>query len=128
MVFEDERLSYGELDARGREAPRHPSNSSGPFCVGRRDESAAWIPILIIYVVPTIGCIAAGGLTGSVRVHAAARRRSRIGGARCCSASCACRSTSATGTSSRSAAGTTGATASRSAGSATTAVGLAAGG
>ena len=88
---------------------------------GRRDESAARIPILIIYVVPTIRCIAAGALTGSVRVHAATSRRSRIGGARCCSASCACRSTSATGTSSRSAAGATGATTSRSAASATTA-------
>ena len=87
-----------------------------------RDESAARIPILIIYVVPTIRCIAAGALTGSVRVHAATSRRSRIGGARCCSASCACRSTSATGTSSRSAAGATGATTSRSA--ATTAAAL----
>jgi hypothetical protein len=84
--------------------------------------SAARIPILIICVVPTIRCIAAGALTGSVRVHAATSRRSRIGGARCCSASCACRSTSATGTSSRSAAGATGATTSRSA--ATTAAAL----
>jgi hypothetical protein len=87
-----------------------------------RDESAARIPILIIYVVPTIRCIAAGALTGSVRVHAATSRCSRIGGALCCSASCACRSTSATGTSSRSAAGATGATTSRSA--ATTAAAL----
>ena len=87
-----------------------------------RDESAVRISILIIYVVPTIRCIAAGALTGSVRVHAATSRCSRIGGALCCSASCACRSTSATGTSSRSAAGATGATTSRSA--ATTAAAL----
>ena len=96
--------------------PRSIRQLRGPFCGG----SAARIPILIICVVPTIRCIAAGALTGSVRVHAATSRRSRIGDARCCSASCACRSTSATGTSSRSAAGATGATTSRSAASAAT--------
>ena len=94
-----------------------PRSCAGPFCVG----SAARIPILIICVVSTIRCIAAGTLTGSVRVHAATSRRSRIGGARCCSASCACRSTSATGASTRSAAGATGATTSRSAASAASA-------
>ena len=86
----------------------------------RRDESSARIPILVIYVVATIRCVAAGALTSSVRVHAAASRRTRIRGSRRCSASCACRSTSATGTSSRSAAGATGATTSRSAASAAT--------
>ena len=110
------RNGFNEIDngstspTRGAKAPQHV-NCAGPFCGG----SAARIPILIICVVPTIRCIAAGALTGSVRVHAATSRRSRIGGARCCSASCACRSTSATGTSSRSAAGATGATTSRSA-------------
>jgi len=100
------RTSWG-----GAKCPTKSFNCAGPFCVwSRRDESAARIPILIIYVVPTIRCIAAGALTGCVRVHAAPRR-SRIGGARCCSASCA--------TSSRSAAGATGATTSRSAASAT---------
>jgi hypothetical protein len=113
------RTSWG-----GAKAPLHSPIARGLSVWGRRDESAAWIPILIIYVVPTIRCVAAGALTGSVRVHAAARRRSRIGGARCCSASCACRSTSATGTSSRSAAGAAGATTSRSAASATTAAAL----
>ena len=101
--------------------PREILRLRGAFLCGLRAESTARIPILIIYVVPTIGCIAAGALTGSVRVHAATRR-SRIGGARCCSASCACRSTRATSTSSRSAAGATGATTSRSA--ATTAAAL----
>ena len=104
--------------------PRGIRQLRGLFCLretDRRDESAARIPILIIYVVPTIRCIAAGALTGSVRVHAATSRRSRIGGARCCSASCACCSTSATGTPRRSAAGATGATTSRSAASAPTA-------
>jgi hypothetical protein len=99
------RTSWG-----GAKAPRNPSTARGLSVWSRRDESAARIPILIIYVVPTIRCIAAGALTGCVRVHAAPRR-SRIGGARCCSASCA--------TSSRSAAGATGATTSRSAASAT---------
>ena len=106
----------------GRRKPRSIRQLRGAFLCGK--ESAARIPILIICVVPTIRCIAAGALTGSVRVHAATSRRSRIGGARCCSASCACRSTSATGTSSRSAAGATGATTSRSAASATTAAAL----
>ena len=80
-----------------------------------RDESAARIPILIIYVVPTIRCIAAGALTGSVRVHAATSRRTRIGGACRCSAGCACCSATATGTPRRSAARATGATTSRAA-------------
>jgi hypothetical protein len=108
------------LRPRGiRQIPR------GLFCVrvtDRRDESAARIPILIIYVVPTIRCVTAGALTGSVRVHPATSRSTRFGGARCCSASCARCSPSATGTPRRPAAGATGATTSRS--SATTAAAL----
>ena len=111
-------------EASDAKAPTASSNPRGLSMWGaqakRRDESSARIPILVIYVVATIRCVAAGALTGSVRVHAATSRRSRIGGARCCSASCACRSTSATGTSSRSAAGAAGATTSRSAASAAT--------
>jgi hypothetical protein len=115
----------------------HPSCTPGVVCSGafcralggttclqstycKSRTSARRIPILIINVVSAIRCVAAGALTGSIRVHAAACRRTRFGRACCCSASRACCSTSATSTSCRSTTCATSATTSRAATAAAT--------
>jgi hypothetical protein len=86
----------------------------------RGENSAWWIPILIIDGVSAIRGVTAGPLAGSVRIDATACRRTRVGRAFRCAAStsaagCARRSASATGTARRSTTGSAGATASRSA-------------
>ena len=96
-------------------APARASKKLGAFAFSAPTTECPAVTSAEPVDFPTIRCIAAGALTGSVRVHAATSRRlPALGGARCCSASCACRSTSATGTSCRSAAGATGATTSQS--------------
>jgi hypothetical protein len=62
IVF-DEYGAPGHRKGRVTLRLRGILKSSGPFYVGsakRRDESSARIPILIIYVVPTIRCVARG--------------------------------------------------------------------
>ena len=104
-----------------RPRPRRTDERRRAMSPASSEPRSPWrTPILVINIVSAIRCVAAGALTGRVRIHAAACRCTRVGRAGRCAAGCACCSTSATGTGRRSTTSATGATTSATSATAAT--------